>query len=346
MTLAFEHVADGALFGASARFDAGCWPVVGGSVAPLATLIALAAGVQAPAQGRVSFSGATLYTEPRARRAVGSLLAYEALPPERDVEAAVSRVLAARGDTVPARAHLGALGLESWRKRAVSDLDSAESRSLALGLALAHDQARLLALYEPFAATHGLAPELVRERILERAREGVVVLIATSSYDVARSLGGAAYQLDAGILRPARTPIGPIAAACLLSVRTPDPERLIAALSEYPAVAAARHEPTAAPSTVYLHGQDLEALALALGRAALQHALSIDGITPTTPAAPASAPQPATAGPSTTADAQRPPDQSVAMPTAFADPTRPADQSPTTPSPFNDPQRAPKEGDS
>jgi len=211
VTLAFEQVADGALFGATARFEAGCWPVVGASVAPLATLIALAAGTQAPARGRVSFAGSTLYEAPQTRRLVGSLLAYETLPPERDVETAVARILAARADTVPARTHLRSLGLESWSQRGVNDLDRAECRSLALGLALGHEQARLLVLYEPFAATHALAPELVRERILERAQQGVIVLIATTSYDVARSLGGVAYQLDGGMLRPASTALGPIA---------------------------------------------------------------------------------------------------------------------------------------
>ena len=342
--LSFEQVAEGALFGAHARFEAGCWPVVGASVAPLATLVALAAGVQAPARGVVSLSGSVLFGAPHTRQAVGSLLAHEALPPERDVETAVSRILMARGDTVPARTHLRTLGLESWSQRAVSDLDLAECRSLALGLALAHEQARLLALYEPFAATHAIAPELVRERILERAERGAVVLIATTSYDVARSLGGVAYQLDAGILRPARIPLGPIAAPCLLSVHTPNPEQLIAAVSEDPAVAAARHDAATAPNTVYLHGQDLEALALALGRATLSHTLTIDGISPTT-LAPATATVPQSAAITTTgstADATRPPDQSVAMPTSFADPTRPADQSVSMPGTFAEPPRPPK----
>lgn len=349
MTLAFEQVADGALFGANARLDAGCWPVVGASVAPLATLVALAAGAHLPARGRVSLSGVALFGDPVARRSVGSLLAYEALPPDRNVESAVSRVLSARGDTVPARTHLGSLGLESWSQRPVSDLDSAELRSLALGLALAHERARLLALYEPFA-TLALAPELVRERILERAEQGAVVLVATTSYDVARSLGGVAYQLDAGMLNPARIPLGPIAAPCLLSVRTPEPERLIAALSDDPAVAAARHDPVTSTNTVYLHGHDLEALALAVGRAALGHGLDIDSVVSTTfppPAAHAARP----ANPNVTvgvAADTRPPDQSVGMPTAFADPTRPPDQSVTLPSTFADPSRPPpppKEGD-
>jgi ABC-type taurine transport system ATPase subunit len=348
VTLSFDHVADGSLFGANVRFEAGCWPVVGASVPPLVTLIALAAGAQAPARGRVSLAGSTLYGAPQTRRLVGSLLAYEALPPERDVESAVGLVLAARGDTVPARTYLGSLGLESWSQRAVLDLDRAESRSLALGLALGHEQARLLALYEPFAATHALAPELVRERILERAQQGVIVLVATTSYDLARSLGGVAYQLDAGMLRPASTPLGPIVAPCSLTVRTPDPERLVAAVSDDPAVAAARHDPIGAPRSVYLHGQDLEALALAVGRAALQHALSIDGISPTTFAAPARLPDTLaqTTNASASAAPQRPPDQSVTMPTTFADPTRPPDQSVTMPASFDEPERATKQGDS
>jgi ABC-type taurine transport system ATPase subunit len=365
VTLSFEHVADGSLFGANVRFEAGCWPVVGASVAPLSILIALAAGAQAPARGRVSLAGSTLYGAPRTRRLVGSLLAYEALPPERDVESAVGVVLKARGDTVPAKAQLRSLGLESWSQRAVADLDRAENRSLALGLALGHEQARLLVLYEPFSATHALAPELVRERILERAQQGVIVLVATTSYDLARSLGGVAYRLDAGMLRPASTPLGPIAAPCSLTVRTPDAERLIAAISDDPAVAAARHDPVGAPNSVFLHGQDLEALALAVGRAALRHALSIDGISSTTFAAPvnppdapalttsASAsvapqrpPDQSVTMPTAFADPARPPDQSVTMPTAFADPARPPDQSVAMPTRFDEPERSPKQGDS
>lgn len=349
MTLAFEHVADGALFGANARFEAGCWPVVGASMAPLATLVTLAAGAHLPARGRVSLSGAVLFDDPSARRSVGSLLAYEALPPDRNVESAVSRILSARGDAVPARTHLASLGLEGWGKRPVSDLDSAELRSLALGLALAHEQARLLVLYEPFA-TLALAPELVRERMLERAERGAIVLVATTSYDVARSLGGVAYQLDSGVLNPARIPLGPIAAPCLLSVRTPEPERLVAVLSADPAVAGARHDPATTANTVYVHGDDLEALALAVGRAALGHGIDIDSVVSATlapSAATAAQPTSPNVTVSTTPDA-RPADQSVSMPTAFADPTRPPDQSVALPSTFADPTRPPhtaKDGD-
>jgi hypothetical protein len=150
------------------------------------------------------------------------------------------------------------------------------------------------------------------------------------------------------MLRPASTPLGPIAAPCSLTVRTPDPERLIAAVSDDPAVAAVRHDPIGAPRSVYLHGQDLEALALAVGRATLQHALTIDGISPTTYAARASVPDTLalTTNASATADPQRPPDQSVTMPTTFADPARPPEQSVAMPASFDGPERAPKQGDS
>jgi ABC-type thiamine transport system ATPase subunit len=200
--LQLAQASAGALLHAEWRFSAGKSVVLGDDSRALGALAAVASGSEAAERGRVLLDGASLEFSPAARRRVASLLADEALPPARTVELGVARILAARGDQRDARAVLAGFGLERWSGRRPSELDWDERRSLALSLALGHEQARAFVLYEPLATSSVPATRVHAE--LERAAAGgAVVLLLTTSVDNADSLGGPSVWLERGVLRGA-----------------------------------------------------------------------------------------------------------------------------------------------
>jgi ABC-type taurine transport system ATPase subunit len=346
--LAFEAAGAGALLRADLRIEPGLRVVFSQSTAALATLVALASGAQAPQRGRVVLDGAPPATSPALRRRIAALLAFEFLPPAKDVRSAVERVLKARGDEREASTLLGALGFLARAGTKVGSLDASERRSLALGLALHHPQASLIALFEPLAATHTLEPSSIQELIAERARAGAIVLVATASQDVTAAFGGAHLEIEGGVLRPAVPQVAPRGVPCSLYVETPAPQQLIGALSTDQAVSGVFWNEQQAPELVALSGSDLDALGRVVARAASAAGVPITRVTHSAPLpgpahaaaggafAPgaqlgAYAPPNAFGEPSADAtpaahpldpQAARPPDQSVSMPTAFADPTR------------------------
>jgi ABC-type thiamine transport system ATPase subunit len=162
-------------------------------------LVAVLSGAVTPTRGVVLVDGAPLATTPDARRRVASLLDAEALPFARDVDAAVARALAARGDAQQPHDVLAPLGLDTWSRRAPSELDRDELRSVALALALSHERADVLVLYEPLApsASPAAGVEAAVRRCVER---GAVVVVATASRAGALRWGGPHCAVDAGVL--------------------------------------------------------------------------------------------------------------------------------------------------
>lgn len=328
--LRFEAAGSGALLRADARLEAGLWVTVSQSAPALASLVALASGVEPPALGRVLLDGAPPSTSPAARRRIAALLAFEFLPPGGSVRGAVARVLSARGDVRDADSLLARLGFVARAKIPVNELDAAERRSLALGLALHHEQARLFALFEPLAANHGLEPDEIRRLLAARVEAGAIVLVATSNPDAAASLGGARLEIQNGVLCSAVPTLAPVGAPSVLYVETREPQRLVTAVAGDPAVSGVAWNEAQLPHLVALHGPDLEALAAALARAASEAQIPLDRVSHSATPPPAASPaesglEPPAAQPAALFDPQaaRPPDQSVVMPTAFAEPTRP-----------------------
>jgi ABC-type branched-subunit amino acid transport system ATPase component len=197
--LELRGVAHGALRFAAGTFAPACTVVFGDDARALATFAAVTSGAVTPERGVVLLEGEPLATTPAARRRTASLLATETLPFARDLATAVKRVLTARGDARQPYDVLAPSGLDAWSRRAPGELDRDELRSVALLLALAHEEARVLLLYEPFAtsisATCGL------EAALEQAvaRGTIVVLVGASRSGAAR-FGGPHCTVNAGVL--------------------------------------------------------------------------------------------------------------------------------------------------
>lgn len=194
-------VSDGTLRSASGSFEPACTVATGDDAGALATLARVASGV-APARGSVLLDGRPLATSAPVRRRVASALAQEALPPARDLGHAVGRVLAARGDARSSASVLEPFGLAGWSRKQPDALDRDELRSVALALALAHENADLVVLYEPLS-TSSLDASLVRERIAEAVAREAIVLVATASLILAQSFGGPHVAVVGGVLQPA-----------------------------------------------------------------------------------------------------------------------------------------------
>jgi len=192
-------VAHGALRAAAGSFAPACTVVTGDDAHALATFVAVMSGAVRPERGVVLFDGAPLVATPGARRRVASLLGSETLPFSRDVTTAVSRALEARGDVRRPHDVLAPFGLDGWSRRAQSELDRDELRSLALALALSHEQADMLVLYEPLATSASAAAgvEAAVQRSVER---GAVVVVATASRAGALHWGGPHCTVRDGVL--------------------------------------------------------------------------------------------------------------------------------------------------
>jgi len=194
-------VAHGALRAAAGSFACTCTVITGDDARALATVVAVMSGAVRPERGVVLLDGVPLDTTPGARRRVASLLGSENLPFARDVDAAVARALRARGDVQRSHDVLARFGLDVWSRRAPNDLDRDELRSVALALALSHEQAEVLVLYEPLATSVSAAMslEMAARRTLER---GAVVVIATASRAGALRWGGPHCAVSDGVLAP------------------------------------------------------------------------------------------------------------------------------------------------
>lgn len=194
-------VAHGALRAAAGSFASTCTLIAGDDARTLATVVAVMSGAVRPERGVVLLDGVPLDTTPGARRRVASLLGSENLPFARDVDAAVARALRARGDVQRSHDVLATFGLDVWSRRAPNDLDRDELRSVALALALSHEQADVLVLYEPLATSVSatLSLEMAVRRAVER---GAVVVIATASRAGALRWGGPHCAVSEGVLAP------------------------------------------------------------------------------------------------------------------------------------------------
>jgi ABC-type thiamine transport system ATPase subunit len=222
--LVLEQASAGALLLVTWRFGPGTSVVLGDDSRALSALAAVASGSETPERGRVLLDGARLDATPFARRQVASLLADEALPPARTVELGVARLLAARGDRRDSRAVLAGFGLDRWCGRRPSDLDWDERRSLALALALGHEQARVLVLYEPLG-TSSVAANRVKGELDRAAARGATVLLLTSTVESAALLGGPSVWLERGVLRQA--PLAPQPEPAPAASMAPRPENQV-----------------------------------------------------------------------------------------------------------------------
>jgi ABC-2 type transport system ATP-binding protein len=279
--LVLRAVVARALAGADLMLGRGSHVVLGRPEEGGAELVPLVTGLASPQSGVVRVGGRDPHRSAATRRTIGALLADESLPNARSVSALLELVLSGRAD---ARPLLVAAGLGSHGERSPGSLHGDERRALALALALAVPDAVLLALYEP------LATPLDRDWVLGRigeAAERCCVLCVTASVRDASLLAPAALLLENG--RFTRRPAMPLAAELTpgkspeLVVHASDARRLATRLGAHPAVRSVRWDETLAPDQLVVQGDDLEALALAVARAAADERIVIAALSPALP---------------------------------------------------------------
>jgi ABC-type taurine transport system ATPase subunit len=255
--LRFESLRHAELHEVSTAFSAGTHVVLGSERDGTDTLIQLAAGMLAPAMGRVLLDGVAAWSSARTRRRIASLLAEETLLPARDVTGAVALALRARGDARSALSVLDEAGLSRFATQRGSALTSREARAVTLSIAVSHREPALLALHEPLSTVGILQEEFVLQALARVSSAGTIVLASANRLEDAARLGGTASALERGLWlgsAHARPPLSTIT----LRIHSPEPRRLAARLSEAPDVSGVEW---AGGQELLVHGSDLDRLA-------------------------------------------------------------------------------------
>jgi ABC-type taurine transport system ATPase subunit len=204
-TLLFQGAGFGPLRSVDLQLTTGRYVVLSNEAESLRSLVALAAGREAPHVGRVLLDGAAPGLAPEARRRIAALFDDEALPPGRSVEHSVTRALAARAQaSLPAAQLLSDAGIGQLAQLTARDLGPRELRSVGLALALAHDSASLVALHEPLSTL--IAKQHVLAALERHTTRGAIVLTTTSSSADANLLGGSWLCVELGRLQATPSP--------------------------------------------------------------------------------------------------------------------------------------------
>ena len=272
--LSLDLVSHAELVRVSAALLSGTHVVLGTARDGTDTLVRLCAGLMLPGAGRVTVDDRAPFSHADLRRSTGSLFAEERLPPARYVARSLELALRARHDTRSAAAVLDAAGIAQLAARRASELMPREMRALALALALSHPKPALLALFEPLALVGILSETFILEALARHAADGAVVLATAYRIEDATRLGGATSALERGIWldsAAARPPLSQVT----LRVRTPEPRRLAARLSETPDVNAVEWT---GGGELLVRGSDLERLAAHVVASARAEAINIDAL--------------------------------------------------------------------
>jgi ABC-type thiamine transport system ATPase subunit len=353
--IVLNAVSDGPLLGVSVELVPGITVILGADSSALARMIELCTGVRSPARGLLLVDGERIDDRPLRRKLVASLLEDEALPEARDVSGALSLALRARDDRRGAAQLLEEYELTHLGSEHPGRLRAGERRALGLALALSHERADILALYEPFAAGTRLPPDRVKAALEAAAARGAVVIVCTRELDDARRIGGNVLVLDqSGLAELAGTSMPPDAVSLELRVKSDRPRDLVAALASDEAVSAVRFDERSSVGEIEVSGRDIEVAASAVSRHAVALGVSVSEIrfgapplegllaaraaiarryyeasyasvapkaaAPQVYAAPEGAPGWAPYFAEAPVAPARTPDQSVTMPTEFADP--------------------------
>ncbi len=200
MRVQLRGAALGQLRGADLELAPGRYVVLANEREPLCSLVAVMAGREPPRHGQVLVDGAAPVAAPATRRKVAALFLDEALPPAKTVLASVAQALLARGAGERGAAQLLAeAGLSALTSLAPGRLGPTETRSIALGLALAHDAAELVVLHEPLTTLVPAA--FVLARLDAHTARGAIVVATTTSAANATQLGGRWLCIELGRLR-------------------------------------------------------------------------------------------------------------------------------------------------
>ena len=271
--LLLERVWSAPLKDVSLRSSRGLSVVVGAQADGSGELVALCAGTRAPRRGRVALGGLGPSSSPTCRRGIASLLSNEPGGGDGDVRGWLLGLAPLIGIELPA--------VLAWSPvapgRALASLSGAERRELALAVALAHPEPALVVLHEPLTACATGQKERVLARLAELGKERPV-LVTTASIETARRLGGTTYLLDRGLCsaKPEGAWPGSMTpgADAWLAVEADAPRGLVSALAQHPDVQELLYDERRG-GRVFLRGQDLERLAVAVARAAVSAGVEI-----------------------------------------------------------------------
>jgi ABC-type thiamine transport system ATPase subunit len=170
-------------------------------------LVPLLDGSTAPRRGRVMLNGRNPHRDPELRRRMGSLWSTETLPPAPTVRQTLQNAIIPGSVVKATGLLLEQMGHGELMQRAPGELDTLETRLVALALALSKEELLSLLLTEPFTGQGPQTTSLVAKLVLEHATR-IPVLIVTSSRASAQRLGGATAELGGGFWRtlPPRPP--------------------------------------------------------------------------------------------------------------------------------------------
>lgn len=266
----------------NARFDPGLHLVLARAPDDRAALSELCAGVLPARRGAVTLDGDPIGNTPARRREIAALLADEELLAERDVRTSLSAACSLRGLSASPDALLARAGQLALAARDPRTLLAREKRRIACALSLAQTGCKVLVLCEPLT----LAPELDELLVIEAARElshSAIVIVLTATLGDALKFGGRVWWLERGRLEPPATHERPVWPQNALVIRTAAAEQLASTLRSDAAVVEALFEPDRTPFELVLRGHDIEALSLAVTRAARAAGITIDGLYPELP---------------------------------------------------------------
>jgi ABC-type multidrug transport system ATPase subunit len=250
-------------------------PEDGASVA-----LALAAGRERPARGKVTLAGRSAAD---AARAVG----YVPLEPELPDALGVAEVLDLAADIrgekrVRPAERLALLGLERLAPRRMRTLSRPETRAVALCEALTSSAVRAVLVDEPFAQMALEARSELARALRGRAQAGVLVVVATASPRDARAVADAYAVFAGGRLLRTGTMLDPLLAsadgAATLRATVSDARALAAALATDASVASLLVE----ERSVLVTGPTPTELARAVQRAVLATGVGVEAIAPET----------------------------------------------------------------
>jgi molybdate transport system ATP-binding protein len=198
-----------------AAFDTGAGPLVltGPNGSGKTSLLLMILGVLAPARGKVTLAGTTLFDSETAvnvaveRRAIGYMPQSYGLFPHLSAEGNVEFALACAPHRYSrperrerARALLADLGIEQLATQRPSALSAGEQQRVALARAFASEPKALL-LDEPFAALDIGTRRQVRVFLREYLeRQGLPTVIVSHDAADARALGTQIAVIEAGAL--------------------------------------------------------------------------------------------------------------------------------------------------
>jgi len=159
-------------------------------------LVEMAAGLLRPRRGRVLVADREPWASPAVRRRIGALLEHEQLPPGRTVSDGVRAALELRNDTADVEGVLARLGIESWGQRRIVGLSPAETRAVALALALSIRDAALLVLHEPLSNLGGVDRSVVLRGLARFGRQDTCVVCTSASARDAAVISDSVFLLE------------------------------------------------------------------------------------------------------------------------------------------------------